>query len=479
MKKFKKVLALSLACAMALSFTACGDKEESTTEAQKDTEATTAAGGDDTTAEDTEATTEGGNVAAGDEGKVLNVYVWNEEFKERVEEFYAGYEKTDATHGKIGDVTVNWVITPNENNAYQDNLDAALLAQADAAVDDKIDIFLVEADYALKYVDTDYTMPVKDLGITDADLSEQYQYTKDVMTDSNGVLKGVSWQGCPAGLVYNREIAKDVWGTDDPAEVQEHVKDWDSFYAAGEEMKAKGYLLTSTVNDTYRVYSNNVSSKWVTDDMKLNIDPNIEKWAKDAKAMVDNGYTNVADLWSDTWKAGFFPEGKCFSYFGPMWMIDFSMSADEEGSVGYNGGWGLATGPQGFFWGGTWVCAATGTDNPTLVADIMKQLTTNADVMTDISKKKSDFVNNKTAMATIAADTSFGSKPLGGQNPYGMLAEGADKIDLSTISAYDQGCNEEFQKAMTDYFNGNIGYDEAIDTFKTAVSEKYPALIIE
>ena len=55
----------------------------------------------------------------------------------------------------------------------------------------KIDLFLVEADYALKYVNTDYTMSVADLGITDEEVADQYQYTKDVMTDSDGNLKGV------------------------------------------------------------------------------------------------------------------------------------------------------------------------------------------------------------------------------------------------------------------------------------------------
>lgn len=84
----------------------------------------------------------------------------------------------DATHGKIGDVDVVWNITPSDDNAYQNKQDAALLNQQDAPADDKIDIFLVEADNALKYVDTDYTAPVKDLGITDADLSKQYQYTR-------------------------------------------------------------------------------------------------------------------------------------------------------------------------------------------------------------------------------------------------------------------------------------------------------------
>ena len=74
------------------------------------------------------------------------------------------------------------------------------------------------------------------------------------------------------------------------------------------------------------------------------------------------------------------------------------MAADKEGSIAHDGGWGATEGPQGFFWGGTWICAAQGTDNVSLVADIMKQLTTNKDIMLDIVAKDSDFVNNKPAM---------------------------------------------------------------------------------
>ena len=282
----------------------------------------------------------------------------------------------DATNGKIGDVAVKWNITPNDDNAYQNNLDATLLKQADAAADDKIDLFLVEADYALKYVDTDYTMAVKDLGITDGDLANQYQYTKDVVTDSNGVLKGVSWQGCPGVLFYNREAAKEVLGTDDPEEVQEYVKDWDTFNETAKTMKAAGYYMTSSVNDAYRVYSNNVTSKWVVDG-KINIDDNIMNWVEDSKAMVDAGKTGTYELWSDDWSKGFYPDGKVFCYFGPAWFVNFSMAADTEGSIGNQGGWGAAQGPQGFFWGGTWICAAAGTDNASLVKDIMLQMTTN------------------------------------------------------------------------------------------------------
>ena len=414
------------------------------------------------------------DASASDEGKVLNIYCWNEEFKSRVTDHYPGYTEVDATTGTIGDVTVKWNITPNDDNAYQNNLDATLLKQADAAADDKIDIFLVEADYALKYVDTDYTMAVSDLGITDSDLSKQYQYTKDVVTDSNGVLKGVSWQGCPGVLFYNRDAAKAVLGSDDPSEVQNYVKDWDTFNDTAKKMKDAGYTITSSANDTYRVYSNNVTSKWVVDG-KINIDDNIMKWVDDSKELVDAGETGTYELWSDDWKKGFYPEGNVFCYFGPAWLVNFSMAADTEGSIGYNGGWGATEGPQGFFWGGTWICAANGTDNQSLVKDIMLQMTTNDDVMKEIIEKDDDFVNNQDVIAEMA-DSSYSSKILGGQNPLGIYSAGVSKLDLSNLSAYDQGCNEEFQNAMKNYFEGTATKEEALDLFYKAVVEKYPEL---
>ncbi len=414
-------------------------------------------------------------MAQEEEGKIFNIYCWNEEFKSRITDHYPGYEEIDGTTGAIGDITVKWNITPSDDNAYQNNLDENLLKQADAAADDKIDLFLLEADYALKYVDTEYTMNIADLGITDEDLAEQFQYTKDIVTDSNGNLKGVSWQGCPGLLIYRRDIAKEVLGTDDPAEVQNYLADWDTFLETSAKMQEKGYAMTSSVNDTYRVFSNNVTSKWV-EDGKINIDENLMKWVETSKAMVDAGQTATYELWSDDWSKGFYQDSNVFCYFGPAWFYDFSMAGDTEGSVGSQGGWAVTEGPQGFFWGGTWIAGAAGTDNPTLVKDIMLNMTCNADIMTEIAKADGDFVNNKSAMEALATDESFGDAILGGQNPISKFLAGIDSIDLSKISPYDQGCNEEFQNAMKNYFEGNATQEEALELFHTAVVEKYPEL---
>ncbi|MBQ9607326.1 MAG: carbohydrate ABC transporter substrate-binding protein [Lachnospiraceae bacterium] len=417
--------------------------------------------------------------AASDEGKVLNIQCWNEEFKSRVTDHYPGYEAdaSDPNSGKIGDVTVKWIITPTDDNAYQNHLDEVLPANESAADDDKVDIFLVEADYALKYVNADpaVAMSMDDLGIAASDIADQYQYTQDIVTDSNGSLRGLSWQACSAGLIYNRDIAAEVLGTEEPAEVQEFVKDWATFNKTAEDLKAAGYFVESTVNDSYRVYSNNVSKPWV-DGTTVQIDANIEKWVEDSKALVDAKETNTYDLWSDDWNKGFYPEGKVFAYFGPAWLINFCMAADTEGSVANAGRWGLCVGPQSFYWGGTWICGAVGTDNPTLVKDIMLTMTTDKAVLKEIVEKDSDCVNSPSLLGELAADTSFGSAILGGQNPYQQLADGAEKVDMSNISDYDQGCNESFQAAMKDYFEGKVDYDKAVSNFQTAVKEKYPEL---
>ena len=411
-----------------------------------------------------------------DEGKVLNIYCWNEEFKSRITDHYPGYEEVDATSGKIGDVSVKWNITPNDDNAYQNNLDENLLAQADKAADDKIDLFLVEADYALKYTDTEFALDVKgDLGLTDEELADQYGYTQDIVTDSNGILKGVSWQGCPGVLIYNRAIANEVFGSDDPETVQAKVADWDTFVATAAELKEAGYYVQSSVNDSYRVYSDNVSTPWVVDG-KIVLDDNIVKWVEDSKALVDAGETSTFELWSDDWNKGFYPDGKVFAYFGPAWLIDFCMSADDEASIAHAGGWAATEGPQAFCWGGTWIAAANGTDNPSLVKDIMLKLTADKDIMLEIVKKYNDFVNNKPAMEEMAADETYGDPVLGGQNPLPMFVAGAENCDKSKNTAYDQGWAEELQKAARNYFEGNATKEEALDAFYKAMEERYPEL---
>ena len=386
------------------------------------------------------------------DGKILNIYCWNDEFQSRITDHYPDYKKVDATHGKIGDIDVVWNITPSENNAYQNNLDETLLKQADASADDKIDLFLVEADYAPKYVDSDYTMDIKDLGLTDDDLSEQYQYTKDIVT-VDGTQKGTTWQATPGLFAYRRSIAKDVLGTDDPEQVQAAVADWDKFNAVAEKANEKGYKMLSGYDDAYRTFSNNVAAPWV-DGKTVKVDENIMKWVDQTKTFTDKGYNNKTSLWDDAWAKDQGPEGKVFGFFYSTWGINFTLLgnslADPDGEKevgnGIYGDYAVCQGPEPYYWGGTWICAATGTDNKDEVADIMKKLTCDKDIMKQITLDTEDYTNNKSAMKEIADDPDYGSAFLGGQNHIKLFAEQAEKIDMSNAGKYDQGCNENLEK---------------------------------
>ena len=477
----KRTLSLILATAMvAGSLVGCGGST-SASSSSAPAEAPAAEAEAEAPAAEAEA------APAADGAAVVNIYCWNNEFPNRMMDHYPGFQANDPADstkgGKIGDTVINFVVTDNKDNMYQNKLDEALAAQATAADKDKVDIFLIEADYAMKYTDpaVNVAMPLDELGITDADLSKQFQYTKDVVTDADGKIRGSSWQACSGGLIFNREIAKQVLGSgsDDLETVQAAVADWDAFNATAQKMKDAGYKIVATVNDTFRVYSNNVSGKWVQDG-KIVVDDNVKKWADDSKALVDAGMTTTNDMWSDDWSKGFQAPGDVFCYFGPAWLINFSMGADpskeDDGSIAHAGGWGLVNGPQGFYWGGTWICAARGTDNADAVKDIILTMTTNDEVMKDIAVKDSDCVNNKVVLGELATDETFGNGVLGGQNPYQMLSDGAELIDLSNLSPYDQACVEEYQHAMKNYFDGNATYDEALAQFKTAVGEKHPEL---
>ena len=86
-----------------------------------------------------------GTTESTEEGKVINIYSWNDEFRTRLEAVYPEVESTsdDGTVTTLKDGTeIHWIINPNQDGVYQQKLDEALMNQADAAADDKIDIFL-------------------------------------------------------------------------------------------------------------------------------------------------------------------------------------------------------------------------------------------------------------------------------------------------------------------------------------------------
>ena len=423
------------------------------------------------------------SVFAAEEGKVINIYSWNDEFRQRVEAVYSEVEKTsdDGTVTTLKDGTeIHWIVNPNQDGVYQQKLDEALMNQADAAADDKIDIFLSETDYVNKYTDADVdvAMPLTDLGIDpETDLADQYSFTKTTASDQNGIQRGSTWQCCPGLLVYRRDIALDVFGTDDPAAVGEKVKDWDTIKTTAEELKAKGYFTFASYADTFRLYGNSIDESWVQPgETVLNVDQKIIDWVNDSKEWLDAGYfdATVKGQWNTDWNQSMGSSSKVFAFLLPAWGIDFVLNPNWDGEEGT---WAVTNPPQEYNWGGSYVHACTGTDNPEHVKDIILALTANKDNLLKISQDYSDFTNTISGMQDAATnDEKFSSAFLGGQNPFVYFAPVAENIEIAPLSAYDQGCVELIQSTFGDYLQDQIDFDKAKENFEVAIKERYPEI---
>ena len=399
------------------------------------------------------------------EGKVFNIYAWNEEFKGFFEKYYTVPEG----------VTVNWVITPSDNGAYQQKLDEALLNQANAAADDKVDLFLAEADYILKYVNSDATQDITKIGVTD--FSNTYAYTVQAATDPNGVVKGVSFQCCPSALIYRRSIAQDVLGVSEPDEVQAKLDSWDKFNAVAADAKAKGYYMTASFAETYRPFSNNCTSAWVDADNKLQFDPQIEAWIAQTEDFIKNEYTLTAGIWDQEKNDQMFKDGKTMCFFGPAWYFNFCMGNAQDPEKGCSGDWAICEGPAAHFWGGTWLLAPAGTDNASMAADIMNTFINNEEVCSALVQNEAQFSNNQKVNAKFAEDPNYGNAFLGGQNDVALFSSMTSNIKWENHTIYDQLLNEGLQNNMQEFFKGQVDKETALKNFYNYVNETYPTIV--
>ena len=442
----KKTIALVLAMVMVFALAACGSSS-----APAATTATAAPAAPAAPAAEAPAAAE----PAAPEAKVFNLYAWNEEFIGFLKAYYA-MEKNGEWYLPDGETKINFVITPSDNGAYQQKLDEALLAQANAADNDKVDLFLAEADYITKYADSEYTQDITKIGVTD--MSNTYPYTVQAASDADGVVKGVSFQCCPSALIYRRSIAKDVLGTDDPATVQSLMDSWDKFNAVAADAKAKGYLMTGSFAETYRVFSNNCTMPWVDADNKLQFDPQIEAWIDQTDEFVKNGYTLTAGVWDQEKNDQMFADGKVMCFFGPAWYF-------------------ICEGPAAHFWGGTWLLAPAGTDNASLVADIMNTFINNEDVCSKLVSEEAQFSNNMAVNAKFAEDPNYGSEFLGGQNDVAVFSAMTDNIVWQNHTIYDQLLNEGLQNNLREYFQGTVDKETALANFYKYINETYPTIV--
>ena len=168
-------------------------------------------------------------------------------------------------------------------------------------------------------------------------------------------------------------------------------------------------------------------------------------------------------------------DGKAMCFFGPAWYFNFCMGPAHDEAMG---DWAICEGPQAHFWGGTWLLAPTGTDNPTILADCMNTFINDEAVCENLIRNEAQFTNNQAVNAKVASDPEYASEFLGGQNDVAIFAELAKNIKFQNVTLYDQYCNEGLQTYFVEYLKGSVdSRDKALANFYTYIGEKVPGIV--
>lgn len=425
--------------------------------------------------------------AAGGEGsKVINVWSFTDEVPNMI-------EKYKELHPEF-DYEINTTIIATTDGAYQPALDQALASGgADAP-----DIYCAESAFVLKYTQGDasgYAAPYADLGIDiDAKIKEAdiAQYSVDIGTNGDGKVVGLGYQATGGAFIYRRSIAKDVFGTDDPAEVSKAIGggsgSWDTFFDAAAQLKEKGYGIVSGDGDIWHAVENSSEKGWIVDG-KLTIDPKREAFLDLSKELKDNDYHNDTQDWQDAWFADMKGEGKkqIFGFFGPAWLINYTLAPNCGGEAvgqGTYGDWAACEPPIGFFWGGTWVLGSASSEKKEAVGKIIEWITLDSSetglqyfwangTMKDGEVGTKDSVASGTVMSKSDGSVDF----LSGQNMFDVFVPANAYANGKNLTQYDETINLYWRDAVRQYTAGEKTRDEALAAFKQNVADNLDIVV--
>lgn len=477
--KLKKLTALLLAGVMAFSLAACGnDKTESTA-----TDGTT------------ESTSEGSKEAADDSqtadapapadlSGTLVVWTLANDLIQFGDQFMAAYP----------DVTVETIVIAPAD--YPTKLQSALLGG-----ETEPDIIVGEPQMLGNWYEAGFFEDLDQAPYNAQDYADQIvDYVWEVGQDDDGIQRAISYQITPAGMYYRRDIATEVFGTDDPVEIGKLFADYATIMETGETLKAAGYkIFASDAEISY--FSGD--SAWVIDG-KLNVDQARHDYMDLCVSLYQNDLTAFASQWAAPWyqaMSGPVPVLTAETQWGTddmnIWDAE-SFNAATEGAettevfafglpawgvltmrdnVGDNSGkFGVCSGPSYGFGGGTFIGISSQSERKELAWEYVKFCTlTESTAEWWIEASQGDTVS---LIPVLEKHKDDENEIYGNQKLYSFWLEQAEGIDYSKVTKYDKAIDDAWGAAITEVKNGTKSKEDAVAEFYDVVAATYPEIEI-
>ncbi len=390
---------------------------------------------------------------------ILTIWSFTDELERPIERFKKLYP----------DVEVEYTIIPNEE--YLNKIRPVLKSGKNAP-----DVFTGEFALIKELVEIGY---YDDLSKPpyNADVSNLVEYQVEIGTDSNGVLRALSWQTTPGGFFYRRSYAKKYLGTDDPDTIGRLLSTTEGFLDVARKLKSES-------NGTIKIIGSHADYMWfplslrkqpyVDRNNNFIIDPEIMKYFDMSKTLRNEQLTAETPQWGPAWFDGMKTNGNIFGYVLPTWGLHYVLKGNSPET---SGDWGLTNGPAPYFWGGTWLGIYRNSANKGPAWNFVKMMTLDEEFLEWWAVETGDFIGNQKVFNRIK--DSFSEEFLAGQNHYAFFAKQVGAVNADLVSRYDLEIRNMMMQAVSQYLEDNMTKEEAVKYFKDNVKSAYPHLNVK
>lgn len=459
----KKLTALILSLIMVLSLAACGGSGNDSAKGNSGTPGTSGSSdGSDST------------------GKQDDIVLWT--LSNDLKQFAERYETETGNHVEV---------------VVFDSADfETKIMQTLGAKSKDVDVFVGEPQMLPNFYEAGFCA---DLSSLDSEVkSRLVDYTYQAGCDEDGVLRAISYQACPGSVVYRRDLAKEVFGTDDPDEMAKHFSSFEEIEKTADTLQSKGYC----------IFSDEGSLRWFS---------NREPWVKDGQIIINQDRLDYMDCaihlyqndqvayaleWSAAWYASMAgPLPKISeAQSGDVWGMDKDQLINEgaaggegitqvfayvlpswgalivrDNAEGNKGNFGVCSGPCSFFGGGTFLTINEFSQHKEAAQAFIEFCTLNDETSQWwLEASNGDVVNNK---AVLENNKDYQNESFGNQNTYAFYLAEMEKIDFN-LTGYDDACKDAWGKAITAVKKGEQTKEEAVQEFYQNVITQFPELSV-
>ena len=382
--------------------------------------------------------------------------------------------------------TINVTIISDQDGAYEAALNAALMGGgADAP-----DMFTAEQAFVVNYTQfefAEFALPYEELfgepvqPLVDA--AQIASFIQEAGTNPAGQLVGLGFQSTGSAFIYRRDLAEQIWGTDDPDYIAGRIgPGWDQFIVAAGEAAAEGIAILSGEGDAWQAIRQS-PNPWIADGT-LVIDAQRMSFLDVGYQLFTNDFTNKTNAWGPQWFADMRseiaedtegPVRPVLGYLGPAWLINYVIAGNSGDTFG---NWAITTPPTPFAWGGTWTMV-NANGNPDVrggVAELVRWLT--LDTTDDgfqflFANQLMPGATAKDAVASaVVMERSDGTLEfLAGQDMFDVFIPAGVYGDSSGWGPQDRFIDELFSDFAEQYFMGVMTRDEALDGFRQTIQD--------